>query len=254
MPECANRLAVVMAAGKGTRMESDLPKVLYPVGGRPMIEWVLDTLEKVEVARVILVVGYRSDLVRETLAHRTGIEFVEQTERLGTGHAVKICRDQLAEHSGAVLVVTGDSPLIQPSSVKTLFDIFDQESPAAIVGSLHKENPFGLGRVVRDDEDHFLKIVEEKDATEAERGITEVNMSTYVFNSADLVSALDRLRNDNQQGEYYITDCPGILRDDGASVQALACLSPCEALSINTIAEAAIVEQKMKELDYRIES
>ena len=254
MPERANRMAVVLAAGKGTRMESDLPKVLYPVGGRPMIEWVLDALEKVDVVRVLLVVGYRSDLVREKLAHRSGIEFVEQTERLGTGHAVKICRDHLADHSGAVLIVTGDSPLIQPASVNALFDVFDREKPAAIIGTLHKENPYGLGRIVRDDEDRFLRIVEEKDATESERGITEVNMSTYVFNAVDLVSALDRLRNDNRQGEYYITDCPGILRDDGASVRALACLAPCEALSINTVAEAAIVEQTMKELDYRIES
>ena len=108
-------------------MESDLPKVLYPVGGRPMIEWVLDALEKVDVARVLLVVGYRSDLVREMLAHRSGIEFVEQTERLGTGHAVKICRDRLADHSGAVLIVTGDSPLIQPTSIKALFDVSFRE-------------------------------------------------------------------------------------------------------------------------------
>lgn len=244
----SKRLAVVLAAGKGTRMESDLPKVLMPACGRPIVEYVLDALEQVQVDRVIVVVGYRSDLVRETLSHRSNLEFVEQTEQLGTGHAVQVCKSHLVDHSGPVLVVTGDSPLIQSESLVHLFDLYDKERPACTMGTLLKDNPHGLGRIVRDPAGAFVGIVEEKDATEEQRKITEVNMSTYLFDCAELVPTLDQLSSDNQQGEYYITDCPGILTAAGKDVRALPVLKPCEALSINNLAELKIVEEEMQRL------
>jgi len=239
-------LAVVLAAGKGTRMESDLPKVLMECCGQPLIQYVLDALRKAGVDQFLVVVGYRSDDVRRALAGQTDIAFVEQTEQLGTGHAVAVCRESLVRHQGPVLVVTGDSPMTQSSSIEALLQLYNSDHPACILGTLIKEDPTGLGRIVRDDEGNFLGIVEEKDATESQRKLTEVNMSTYVFDCKSLLSALDRLNNDNRQGEYYITDCPGILKADGMDVRALAVLKPCEALSVNNMSELRYVEAEMR--------
>jgi bifunctional UDP-N-acetylglucosamine pyrophosphorylase / glucosamine-1-phosphate N-acetyltransferase len=244
------RMAVVLAAGKGTRMESELPKVLCPALGRPMIHFVLDVLDSVGVGRQLVVVGHRADLVREELKDRPHVGFVEQTEQLGTGHAVQVCRDALSEHAGPVLVVTGDSPLIQKQSVERLFEEFDRHHPACIMGTLEKEDPAGLGRIVRDAAGEFLGIVEEKDATPEQLEIREVNMSTYLFQCGALLRALGRLTTDNEQAEYYITDCPGILKAEGEDVRALPVLRPCEALSVNTVEDLAAVEAEMRRLGY----
>ena len=244
----SKRLAIILAAGKGTRMKSDLPKVLCPVRGRPMVEFVLAALRRAGVDHMLVVVGYRSDLVRDALRDASDVEFVEQTEQLGTGHAVKMCRAQLAEHTGPALIVTGDSPLTQTDSVAALFHEFDRDRPACVLGTLHKENPTGLGRIVRDAAGRFAAIVEDKDASPEQRLVTEVNMSTYVFDAPKLVRALDVLQNKNQQKEYYLTDCPGILQAWGEDVRALPVLKPCEALSVNTVDDLTIVEAAMREM------
>jgi len=244
----SKRLAIILAAGKGTRMKSELPKVLCPVRGRPMVAYVVDVLRRVGVDHLLMVVGYRSDLVRQAMADQADVEFVEQAEQLGTGHAVKMCRAQLAEHAGPVLVVAGDSPLLQQSSIAALFGDYDRDRPACVLGTLHKENPAGLGRIVRDAEGGFAAIVEEKDATPEQRALTEVNMSTYVFDAPRLVRALDALQNANRQQEYYVTDCPGILKRWGETVRALPVLQPCEALSINTFNDLAVVEAAMERM------
>ncbi len=244
----SKRLAIVLAAGKGTRMKSELPKVLCPVRGRPMVEFVLDVLRQAGVQRLLVVVGYRSDLVRQALGKHPDVEFVEQVEQLGTGHAVKMCRTQLEQHAGPVLIVTGDSPLLQVDSVQALFSAFEADRPACVLGTLHKDDPAGLGRIVRDAAGQFVAIVEEKDADSRQRAITEVNMSTYLFDAGKLVRALDALQNTNRQGEYYVTDCPGILRAWGETVRALPVLQPCEALSINTFSDLAVVEAAMEKM------
>lgn len=241
-------LAIIMAAGKGTRMESELPKVLVPACGRPMIEYVLDTLDGAGIDSSVVVVGYRAELVREALAHRNNIDFADQTEQLGTGHAVMMCREQIDAHDGPVLVVTGDSPMIQVSSVKALLDLYELEKPACILGSSMSDDPTGLGRIVRNEANDFIGIVEEKDATDEQREIKEVNMSTYVFDAKTLGPTLDKLNNDNKQAEYYVTDCPGIMRDEGKDVRALPVLQPCESLSVNNMAQLAIVEAEMKKM------
>ena len=238
--------AVVLAAGMGTRMKTDLPKVLCPVLGRPMIEYVLDALAAAGVERVIAVIGYRADDVRQALAARKNLEFVLQTERLGTGHAVKMARESLQGETGPVVIVAGDSPMLQSTSLQKLLSHFEREQPACLLGTLHKENPHGLGRVVRDGRGEFQKIVEEKDATDEQRRITEVNMSTYVFQAPELLHALGLLKNENRQGEYYLTDCPAILLNEGKRVEALPVLAPCEALSINTPEELSAVEQALR--------
>ncbi len=229
-------------------MRSELPKVLCEVRGRPMVEFVLDALRASGVDHIVAVVGYRSDLVRDALGEYSDVEFVEQTEQLGTGHAVKMCREQLVAHQGPVLIVTGDSPLTQSGSVAALFAEFDSGQPACVLGTLHKDDPTGLGRIVRAANGSFAAIVEEKDATPLQRAITEVNMSTYVFDSQKLVAALDSLRNTNRQREYYLTDCPGILQAQGEEVRALPVLKPCEALSINTVDDLAVVDAEMERM------
>jgi bifunctional UDP-N-acetylglucosamine pyrophosphorylase/glucosamine-1-phosphate N-acetyltransferase/UDP-N-acetylglucosamine pyrophosphorylase len=244
-------LAVVLAAGKGTRMKSELPKVLFPVLGRPMIHWVLDALQAGGVEKVVVVVGYRAEDVQAELAGRTGLSFVQQKEQLGTGHAVMMAKSEIQNHEGPVLIVTGDSPLIQTKTVQKLLGAFEQDRPACLMGTIHKSNPTGLGRIVRDANSEFLAIVEEKDATPEQREITEVNMSTYVFEASNLTETLGKLTNENRQREYYITDSPGILKAAGKQVTAWPILEPCEALSINSVDELATVEAEMQALGYK---
>ena len=242
--------AVVLAAGKGTRMKSELPKVLFPVLGRAMIHWVLDALQSAGIRQIIVVVGYRADLVKNELSSR-GVEFALQTEQLGTGHAVQMCKPQLEKGDNPVLVVAGDSPMIQGSSVRELVEEFQDGGFDCLLGTLVKDNPHGLGRIVRDSKHQFLRIVEHKDASLEQRQIGEVNMSTYLFDRSSLLWALDNLKNNNSQSEYYLTDCPELLLKHGKKVDARPVLKACEALSINTIDEMAMVESKMREMGYQ---
>lgn len=226
-------------------MKSELPKVLIPVAGRPMIEYVLDALAAARVRQTVVVIGYRGDLVRQRLGRRPGIAFVEQKEQLGTGHAVMAARGALAGHDGPVLVVTGDSPLMQSTSISALLKEFNHMHPACLLGTARRSDPTGLGRIVRDAVGRFAAIVEERDASPDQRQITEVNMSCYVFNCRDLLDSLGKIERHNAQGEYYITDCPGVLKREGKPVEALPVLQPCEALSINTVDELAVVEREL---------
>lgn len=243
--------AVIMAAGKGTRMKSDLPKVLCKVVDRAMIHFVIDALEAAGIHKQIVVVGYKADDVKRELDSRgANIQYALQAEQLGTGHAVQMCRAALDQHQGPTIVVTGDSPLIQTSSLQKLLAHFRERKPALLLGSLEKDDPTGLGRIVRDDDGHFMGIVEHKDASAEQRSVREVNMSTYLFQTPDLLFALDRLSNDNAQSEYYITDCAKLLREAGRPVEALAVLQECESLSINNVDELKMVDQKMRAMGY----
>jgi len=244
----ADRLAIVMAAGKGTRMNSELPKVLHEVCGRPMIEYVIDALRAAGVNDIVVVVGFEAQQVRDTLAHHGDLRFVDQTEQLGTGHAVMMAREAIDAHTGSVIVLTGDSPLVQSASLQELLTKFESEGLACLLGTLIHENPTGLGRIVRDEDGVFAGIVEHKDATPEQQKIAEVNMSTYVFDAKALAGALDQLSDDNSQKEYYVTDCPGILKSEGRKVDALPVLKPCESLSINTTEDLQAVEAELKRI------
>lgn len=238
-------IAIILAAGKGTRMKSELPKVLVAVNGRPMIRYVVDALKAAGIERLIVVVGYRAELVRAELALIPGVEFVEQTEQLGTGHAVMMARAALAQHDGPVVVVAGDSPMLQTASVAALLNEFDRRRAACLLGTVYRDDPAGYGRIARDEDGQFIGIVEEKDASPEQRAIREINVSTYLFDAQELLGSLDQLRADNSQREYYITDCPAILLAAGKTVAALPILKPCEALSINCPEELAQVEAEM---------
>ncbi len=229
-------------------MKSELPKVLVPVAGRPMIRYVIDALKAARIGRVLVVVGYRSHLVRAELSGELNVEFAEQSEQLGTGHAVMMCRDQLAQNHGPVLIVAGDSPLLQPDSIRRLLENFSAAQCDCVIGTVDKQDPFGYGRIVRNDSGEFTGIVEEKDATPAQRSIREVNVSTYVFDSQQLLEALQLLTDNNAQGEYYITDCPAVLLAAGKRVTAEKVLQPCESMSINNTDELALVEAEIQRL------
>ena len=156
-----------------------------------------------------------------------------------------MCREQLANHQGPVVVVAGDSPMMQADSIKALLDEFESSKPACILGTLLHDDPTGLGRIVRDTNGKFTGIVEHKDASEEQLKINEVNMSTYIFDCQKMLAALESLDNKNNQNEYYITDLPAIMLKDNQDVRALPVLKPIEALSVNTVEQLKDVEAAM---------
>lgn len=245
MPE---PIAIILAAGKGKRMLTHLPKVLVPVCGRPMIHYVTDAVRAAGIKRIVAVVGFKAESVRRELAGEKDVEFALQTEQLGTGHAVMMCRDCLERQQGPVVILAGDSPMVQPDSLRSLVAEYENRKLACLLGTGTKANPTGLGRIVRNSNGEFQGIVEERDATPEQKLITEVNLSTYVFRPSALLSSLEQLTVHNVQGEYYLTDCPGVLKKAGERVDALCVLTPSEALSINTPEELADVEAEMHRL------
>ena len=241
---------VILAAGQGTRMRSELPKVLHELEGRPLLGWVLDQALALEPARVIVVVGHRGDDVRSWVqgAYPAAgdIRFVTQAEQLGTGHAVLQCVPELEGAPGPVVVLYGDMPLLQVASLVEL--CATQTRFGAAILTAEPSEPRGFGRIVRDDRGQFRAIVEEKDASDAERAIREVNVGVYAFGAEGLLRSLPRLSNDNAQGEYYLTDVLDLLLGDGESVATVRLADEREAIGINTVehleeARAVVVER-----------
>lgn len=240
----SDQMAIILAAGKSTRMKSDTPKVLHEIHGRPMIDYVLDAVRQAGINKIVVVVGHQAERVQEELSHHTDLQFALQTEQLGTGHAVMSCREQLAAHQGPVLVLAGDTPLLKSNSLTGLLDDLKQHEAAAVIGSADTENNQGLGRVVRNDAGQFEQIVEEKDADETQKAITEINTGCYAFDAQLLLKALGELRTENAQAEYYLTDCPAILKEQGHPVVASCVFDIQEAMGVNTqqqLSEAAAV-------------
>jgi bifunctional UDP-N-acetylglucosamine pyrophosphorylase/glucosamine-1-phosphate N-acetyltransferase/UDP-N-acetylglucosamine pyrophosphorylase len=251
-PVAAPPLAVILAAGRGTRMGSELPKVLAEAAGKPLVRWVLDALAQAGITDRIVVVGYRAELVEAALADVPGVSFARQAQQRGTGDAVAAAAEQIASRVAApggphrpVVIVCGDSPMLRPESIRGLLHQFAARPTACLLGTALATDPSGLGRIVRDAAGRFVKIVEEKDATAAQRGIQEVNMSTYVFAAADLLQALQQLNTANASGEYYLTDCPGLLLASGRPVDAVACLDQSETLSVNNPAQLNAVAEAL---------
>ena len=238
---------MVLAAGKSTRMKSALPKVLHEVCGRPMIEYVLDAARAAGVSRIVAVVGHRAELVREQLSRHGDVEYALQSEQHGTGHAVMMCRDQLASHRGSVLVLAGDTPLLKSESLAALLKTQIDTGAAAVIGTTETEANHGLGRIVRDAAGQFVRIVEERDATEEQRRIREINTGCYAFDSQALLGALDRIRPDNNQAEYYLTDCPLVLKRDGRIVSAAKVFHIDEAMGVNTRVQLADVTRAIQQ-------
>lgn len=237
--------AVVLAAGKGTRMKSDLPKVLHEVGGRPMVCAVIDACLEVGAERVVVVVGHRQELVREALVgYGEKIVYAVQQPQHGTGHAVQCAREALgaAAASGDCLVLAGDGPLIRASTLRELHTRHTGTGSAATLATAIIDDPTGYGRIVRDAKGNFREIVEHKNASEAQRAIREVNPSYYCFRSVDLFAALSKVKKNEASGEYYITDTLALLLGEGKRVEVLAAVPAEDVLSINTPEELAKVD------------
>jgi bifunctional UDP-N-acetylglucosamine pyrophosphorylase/glucosamine-1-phosphate N-acetyltransferase len=197
---------VVLAAGKGTRMNSALPKVLHPLAGRPLIEHVLRAVRPLGAASTVLVVGHGADEVKATLASTPGLEFVVQSPQLGTGHALLQTEPLLRGRTGTALLVYADVPLLQASTLSRLLEAHRAAGAAATVLTTHLQHPHGYGRIVRDADGRLSRVVEERDASASERALTEVNSGIYALEIAPLFDALHGLATDNAQGEYYLTD------------------------------------------------
>lgn len=236
--------AIILAAGKGTRMKSDLPKVLHKVAGISMLEHVFRSVNAIDPEKTVTVVGHKAELVEQVLAGQT--DFVRQTEQLGTGHAVMMAEPVLENLTGQTLVIAGDTPLITGESLKNLIDFHINHKNVATILTAEADNPFGYGRIVRNQHDEVLKIVEQKDASDFEQQIKEINTGTYVFDNARLFEALKNINTNNAQGEYYITDVIGIFRENGEKVGACTLKDFDESLGVNDRVALATAESVMR--------
>jgi len=251
--------AVVLAAGEGTRMRSQRPKPLHRLCGRPMVLHVLDALAELEVDRVVVVVGHRGEWVTKTLIDhspaRLDIEFVEQPEQQGTGDAVAVGLTGLPDAAGDadeygdgdVVVLPGDTPLLRPPTLAALVRHHRSSDASATLLTAELEDPTGYGRVVRARDGSVERIVEEVDAGEDERAISDINTSIYCFRRSLLAPALRRLRPANAQGEYYLTDAVGVLHAAGYRVEAVAVADPMEVAGVNDRAQLAVAEAELRD-------
>lgn len=236
---------LVLAAGQGTRMKSKLSKVMHPICGKPMIGHIMDTLEQLDTTRNVVIIGHDSQTVQDYIGERAS--FAMQTERLGTGHAVMQAEQLLQDEEGITLVLCGDTPLIQTSSLEHLLQIHQQSGAAGTILTAHLDDPFGYGRIVRDSEGNVARIVEQKDCSPDEAAIQEINTGTFCFDNRKLFAALKHVTNDNAQQEYYLTDVIGILQEQGDIIQAYCLDDERESIGINDRIMLAEAERTMRE-------
>lgn len=225
------KYVVVLAAGKGTRMKSKLYKVLHKVCGKTMVEHVVDAAQGVNPAEIVTIVGTGAGDVEKVLADKS--KFAFQEKQLGTGDAVMTAREELGDKDGATLVVTGDTPLFTTDTFNELFKYHAEKGNAATVLTAEAPNPFGYGRIIRDDQGNVLRIVEQKDGKPEELKVKEINTGVFCFDNKKLFEALKHVNNDNAQGEYYLTDVLEILRNSGERVGAYKMPDFSESLGVN---------------------
>lgn len=206
--------AVILAAGKGTRMKSELPKVIHKALGKPMVKYSIDAAVEAgaDISDICLVVGHKAELVKEAVGE--DVTYVFQKEQLGTGHAVR-CASEFIGKDGITMVLCGDTPLIKGKTLKKLVETHIAEGNAITVLTARVDDPTGYGRIIKDNWGKFVKIVEQKDATLEEQRVDEINSGMYIFDSAVLSRALSMITNDNAQGEYYLTDTIEIVKSEG---------------------------------------
>lgn len=238
-----NLETIILAAGKGTRMKSKLPKVLHKVGGSPMLQHVIDAAKEAGSAREVVVIGSGAELVERTIR---GVEFVLQEEQLGTGHAVLMAKKNFETSEGTVLILCGDTPLLTGELLKNFTATHEGSTCAATVLTAKMPDSTGYGRIIRDAEGAFKKIVEEKDASEDEKKVLEVNAGVYCFDVKKLFGVLEKVKNDNAQGEYYLPDVLTILMDEGEKVGAFTAPYCIDTLGINTRSQLAAADRAIR--------
>lgn len=230
--------AIILAGGEGKRMKSDKPKALSLVLGKPMLRWVLNAVTGADITKICVLTGFAKEYIEQYLAdyeNETGIktETAVQTERRGTGHAVMMCSDFLHENGGDVLILNGDAPFIDSKTISESHKLHTDSGSSATVISAKVDDPFGYGRIIRSEDGGVEKIVEQKDADEAQAKICEVNSGCYWFKASDLLGALSELTDNNAGGEYYLTDTLGILLSQGKAVCAYAAENANAVLGAN---------------------
>jgi UDP-N-acetylglucosamine diphosphorylase/glucosamine-1-phosphate N-acetyltransferase len=238
--------AIILAAGKGTRMKSSLAKVLHPLLGRPMLTFTIARAKEIGSARIVVVIGHQADLIRETIPDQA-VTYVVQEQQLGTGHAVLVTEPSLRDFRGAILILCGDVPLLKRATLDRL--IADHESARADLTVLTAvlDNPSGYGRIVRGEGSVIERIVEDRDASAEEKKIREINSGMYCVRSGFLYEAVSLIRNENAQGEYYLTDIVGIAGRSGFLACASVAADYREVLGINTVEELSAAEAILRE-------
>jgi bifunctional UDP-N-acetylglucosamine pyrophosphorylase / glucosamine-1-phosphate N-acetyltransferase len=243
--------AIILAAGKATRMKSDRVKVLHEICGRPMLSYVLDACRAVGVRKLFLVIGHDRERVMQTYQQDEDIAWVVQHEQKGTGHAVMVCEPAMKQagvltEDDHVFVLGGDGPLIRGETLQALADKHTATQAAVTLATSMLENPAGYGRIVRDESGSVTGIVEHHDATPEQRAIREVNPTYWMFRTHDLFAALAHVKPNNKKGEYYLTDTLSILKSMGKRLEAVPSVPPEDVLSINTRSELADVARVMQ--------
>ena len=224
---------VILAAGKGKRMKSDLPKVLHQVRGKPMIDHVIGTARKIGPQRIVLVVGHKYRMILDYLKD-SDLEFVIQKKQLGTGHAVMQTEKALSDFDGTIVILCGDVPFLKAETIRRLIDEHKRRKATATVLTAIVENASGYGRIKRDSSGLVERIVEELDATKEEKKIKEINSGIFCFETKALFAELRKVSRQNRQAEYYLTDILKLMRDEGLPVAALVSSCPDEILGINS--------------------
>ena len=242
----ADTHVVILAAGQGTRMKSQTPKVLHPVAGRPMLERVLQTAASLDPATVTLIVGHRAEAIRQHLAARNDLRFALQEPQLGTAHALQQAEPALKGQSGTLILLSGDVPLLTVTTLQRLLETHRGANAAATVVTATVDRPYGYGRIVRKD-GRIARIVEERDASQAERQIKEINSGIYAFDLEPLWEALRGIASQNAQGEFYLTDLIAIYRRRKLPVETLHIDNPAEIRGINSRTELAEVSRLVRQ-------
>ncbi|MFH2054498.1 MAG: NTP transferase domain-containing protein [bacterium] len=240
-------VVIILAAGKGKRMNSELPKVLHEIAGKPIIRHVTDTLDTIELARKVLVVGVGKEMVIQEFAG-SDWEFAVQERQLGTGHAVKVAWDYYADLDGDVLVMLGDVPLLRRESLVKLIEQHHTSGAAVTVLSCKPDDPAGYGRIIRDRDGWVKRIVEHADASDEERRIDEINTGIMIFKAAALRDTLGRIGCDNTQGEYYLTDAFKLLLEEGRRSGAVVLDDYREGLGINSLIQLEALRELFAEV------
>ena len=250
MNETKSIAVVILAAGKGTRMNSDLPKVMHKMGGKPMVEYVIQTAGRLKAKRIILVVGHKWEQTKD-LIDRYKVEFVIQEEQLGTGHAVMQTQKLLSDFNGDVLILYGDVPLLTAETLNKLLEEHRKKKAAATILTSILDDPSHYGRIIRDKRGMVQEIVEVKDASADQIKVKEINTGIICFDRLALFSALKHIKNDNQQREYYLTDAIKIIREQNLPVGGLVTADPVETLGINSPEELDRMERILLERQTR---
>lgn len=237
---------LIMAAGKGTRLESSLPKVLHPLAGRPLMDHLLQTVEALKPRHTLVVVGHQAALVKSRLRSRA-VGFAEQVPQLGTGHAVQVARDWWSGKPGNLLILSGDVPLISAGTLRKMIQVHDRTRASLTLLSTRLDDPTGYGRVIRAEDGKVRGIVEQKEAGPSELQVKEVNTGLYCFRIQDLSEVIDRVTPDNRQKEYYLTDCVDLLSRRGKAVEAVVCDDWLEVMGVNSRIDLARMENVLRE-------